>query len=251
MKGELTRQSLPKFVRKAIVSSLSIVLFLAAIQGLFFIHDATTSTLGAQITLTTDQQVSATVRIAIQMNAWIPPFHTLADEPMVCNGTRLSFTHNVPNHSFGGYFGDVPTVSSGNVYHCIYHYWNKDVTLTIPAPASTSLVFNTSLKSGSVISIHQPFRFTYQVVDAGNTFFPTAQATDTHNHFTEPASSYYNQATGGSVIFHAVAPKEFTLGSGTIYVFSQSLQSQSQAGWDSGITVIYQNGVSIPISWIA
>lgn len=203
---------------------------------------------GMQIVVTMNQENPHFLTISAHMNVWNPPFASLKNEQLSCDG--VGFPFSVPyvyGQTFAGFSAEVPVATVPSSYQCYFQNWSgKRMKFQIPAPSFPSIIFQTSLQKNMTFPLNQSFDVAY----TSNNGSPATQiqALDKSGHLSISTSSSYG-SSGGTAHFDAVEKRGLMAGSGEIQFINQVFAPTIQEpGWNY-ISIIYRNAMSIPVTW--
>lgn len=193
----------------------------------------------AQVFIFSDDQRPNTTTLLLNVAKALP----LAQR-MTCDGVVFSYGEARWQTSVG-YYGDVRARPAGQSYHCVFHDWQGEVALDIPAIAAPSFprfvtpAQDASLARGDKIAFTLTSVLDYPVVDI--------QARDQRGHW-----AYADFGLGGGKghgEFKPVAGSSFAAGSGVILAQYQINTYPTIAGWQS-MQFFYRPATVLPVTWM-
>jgi hypothetical protein len=91
----------------------------------------------AQAFIFSDDQHPDTTTLLLNVVEALPLFQSYKDQRMTCDGAVFSYGE-APWQTIVGYYGDVRARPAGQSYHCVFHDWQGNLALDIPAIVAPS-----------------------------------------------------------------------------------------------------------------
>jgi hypothetical protein len=198
----------------------------------------------AQVFIFNDDQRPDTTTLLLNVSEALPLFQSYKDQRMTCDGVVFSYGE-APWQTIVGYYGDVRARPAGQTYHCIFHDWQGEIALDIPAIAAPSFPRfvtpeqDASLARGDKIAFTLTSVLDYPVIDI--------QARDQQGHW---AFADYGLGGGrGHGEFKPVVGSSFAAGSGVILAQYEIDTYPTVAGWRS-VQFFYRPATVLPVTWM-
>lgn len=198
----------------------------------------------AQVFIFSDDRHPDTTTLLLNVAEGLPLFQSYKDQRMTCDGVVFSYGE-APWQTIVGYYGDVRARPAGQSYHCVFHDWQGETALDIPAIAAPSFPRfvtpeqDASLARGEKIAFTLTSVLDYPAVDI--------QARDQHGHWV-----YADFGLGGGKghgEFKPLVGSGFVAGSGVILAQYQINTYPTIAGWRS-MQFFYQPATILPVTWV-
>jgi len=200
-----------------------------------------------QVTELLDQRFPHTMQIAFNIQTWVPFFHPMTSDQLVCDGIPLVYSAPAPYQSFDGFAGHIPLSSAKSVIQCSFMDLNGTHRLDVPvAPFPSG--FTVDISSGVAISLQSVLNLHFQT-DARTQDF-SVEAWDDDHHLALPLESSVDAQGRGYAHFSTFQTSGLQPGSGTIFIADQLFTSTQASEWDGGnVSIILLSGISIPVTW--